>query len=120
MLNRDKLRLVKKHYFVCPNLIFELGLSINAIGIFCYMVSKSEEYNPSIREIADLFSISRRTVYRAIDELLAAKVIYCIQPANRFNKKSAIYAINGNTYWTKLVAESDNNSHAVTIDDTNE
>lgn len=116
----NKLRLfnsIKKHYFKCHNNLFSLGLSTQAISVYCYMLSVSEEYSPSIRELTKVFRVGRATIYRAINELLQANTIYIITNSDSLNKKSAIYAFRGADKWTKIVSDIDQKLDAFSDND---
>lgn len=107
MINKDKLKYIRQNWFKVPNLLLELGLSSNAVAIYCYMCACSVKYNPSVREICKQYNLSRRTVYRAINELLKANVLVLVKPANRLKKQAAVYGLNSNKLWTKIATNSD-------------
>ncbi len=108
MINKDRLKEIKENWFKVSNHLFELGLSANAVAIYCYMCSCSVRYNPSIREICKVYRLGRATAYRAIQELVKASVIILVEKANAEAKKSAVYSLNGPKLWSKIVINSDN------------
>lgn len=109
MINKNRLNEnIKKNWFKCPNKLFSLGLPCNAISVYCYMLTLSEHYTPSIRELSKALKIGRRSVYRAIETLIEAEMIMLEKPASQVNNKSAEYSFRSPDRWQKL---SDIKSH---------
>lgn len=113
MLNKTRvLANITDHFVKIPNKIFHFNLSCNDIAIYCYLLQCGEHYNPSIKEIALAFDISRPTVYRSITNLIKANIIYLIKPADKNSRRAAIYGLTNSSNWIPLskVVESSNSS----------
>lgn len=67
--------------------IYDLGLRHRAVTVYCYLCDRSNKYGecfPSAKTIALDLSLSRRTVFRALHELLDKGLIEK-QPRMRTN-----------------------------------
>ena len=69
MKNIIHIRKLSKDYIKIPRQIYNVGLSVEALGLFVYLTKHSEEYNPSEYQIARELKKSRNTIRKYIKEL---------------------------------------------------
>lgn len=79
MKNRIKLNKMRKHYSKIPNKLYNSNLSIMAIGMYCYLASHSESFNPSIKTICSTLKIAKGTAVKYLDELEYRNIIKLIR-----------------------------------------
>lgn len=75
MKNKNRFNGLRKNYFKVPLNLFSLDLSINAIGLYVFLSSCSEEFNPSVSFLSKKLKVSRNTVYKYLSELQKTNVI---------------------------------------------
>ena len=80
MRNKNQLNSMKRNYFKVPCKIYEMGLSLTAIGIYTYLAKQSEEFNPAISVISRSLGISKNTVIKYIKELKDRNILMVVQP----------------------------------------
>jgi DNA-binding transcriptional ArsR family regulator len=66
MKGKADLASLKAHYFKTTNRIFEVGLDATTVAVYCFMCSRSEEFNPSVSVIAEYLQLHRQTVMRSL------------------------------------------------------
>lgn len=71
---------INRQYAKIPNKIYSYSLSITAIGLYTYLASNSEEFNPSVKVISRALGISKTTVIKYMKELKDRNLIKCIKP----------------------------------------
>lgn len=79
----------RKGYTVMSNYIFTKDtMSLKAIGLFCYMVSRPEDWNFSIRGLASQLKDGKTSITNALNELKEKKYVKCDgQTTNEQGKK---------------------------------
>lgn len=80
MKNRNQLNKIRKHYSKIPNKLYNCNVSITAIGLYCYLASNSETFNPSIKNICSILQISKGTAIKYLGELKNRNLIKLIRP----------------------------------------
>lgn len=82
MLNKGRLNQLEKDFFKTSSKIFRMGLSCEAVALFCYLSSCNEEFYPSVKYAANRLRLHRNTVSRAFKELEAKGIIRLVsEPA---------------------------------------
>ena len=80
--------------------IFYIGLSSSEINIFIYLVSKNNNYHPSVGEIVKTLGIAKVTVVKSLKYLVEKKMIKKIRHATPV--LATHYEINPASIWGKL------------------
>lgn len=101
MKNKEKINQLKTDWFKTSTKIFDLRLDSYAISVFCYLSSCSEDYHPSIREIADKIGVNKNTVSRAIKNLIICNVLVRLSFGTSKNKKTSKFEVNNPDKWKK-------------------
>lgn len=83
MLNKGRLNQLEKDFFKTSNKIFRMGLSCEAIALFCYLSSCNEEFNPSVKYAANKLRLHRNTVSKAFQELEHNNIIRRVSEPQR-------------------------------------
>ena len=100
MKNKNELhKNVKKNYFKCPNDVFNVGMHIQCVGFYCFLISLPEDFNPSITYLSKRLRISRTTVIRYFNYLEKIGLIKKIEYGNIKNKKVTRYELVPNGQW---------------------
>ena len=90
-----------KHYFPLPNEIFCLGLSAGEIAVYAYLMfcedRKTFQCHPSYKTIGSAVGLSKNTVKKHIDGLVAKQLI-TIEPTTVITKKGQKH--NGTLLYT--------------------
>ena len=63
---------------IVPGMVYERNLSHRAIAVYCYLCDRANKYGecyPSTKRIAADLHISRRTVFRALQDLEDADLL---------------------------------------------
>ena len=100
MKNKEKMNGLSKNYFKVPLTIFDLNLNIATIGLYSFLLSCSEEFNPSISFLKKKLKISRNTVYKHIEELKNRNIITVVVPSSE--GQIAKYKLNNPSEWKIL------------------
>lgn len=99
MKNKDKMNEMRKGYFKIPHRITTLGISATGLGLYLWLISHSEEFNPSVSQIRRELSLSRPTVYKYIGELLSCNLIKV--KLKGFKGRSTVYELVSPKEWVK-------------------
>lgn len=75
MKNKNKFNNLNKNYFKIPLNLFDLNLSINSIGLYTFLLSCAEDFNPSVTFLSRKLKVSRNTVYKYLNELKLANTL---------------------------------------------
>lgn len=79
MKNKNKLNALRKGYFKLPNKIVDMNLSAVALALYSYLAKNSEEFNPSVKTMANALNISKGTVIKYLQELKDRNIIKVIE-----------------------------------------
>ena len=79
MKNKKLINSIKKGYVKIPDKIFEMGLKPELIGVYCYLVKQSEEFNPSVRTIEKHLNVSRNTAGKYVQKLVDLNIIKLVK-----------------------------------------
>lgn len=100
MKNKEKMNSLSKNYFKLPLTIFDLNLNIATIGLYSFLLSCSEDFNPSVSFLKKRLKISRNTVYKHLEDLKNRNIITVETPAK--DGQIAKYKLNNPSEW-KLI-----------------
>jgi hypothetical protein len=78
---------IRTQYHKTPTKLYDLGLSIEAIGLFNYLVSCSESFNPSLRYLSEKLGMSINRSRKYFKELENHNVIRCIHKGYKSETK---------------------------------
>lgn len=101
MKNKKKLSLTTKNYTKVPNEIMRLDLPVDDVGLFTYLLSLPEEFNPSIGEIKKHFNSNYRKVNKSLANLETCGIIKKIQDGNFAKRIPVKYEFRPKTEWRK-------------------
>jgi DNA-binding MarR family transcriptional regulator len=73
--NKSRLNQLRTNWFKTTTQIFQANLDPHSIAVYCYLCSVSEGFNPSVRHMAKVLSMSKSTIKRAIDTLKDRNII---------------------------------------------
>ena len=74
------------NFTIIRNELLSDGLSCEALGVICYLLSKPDNWEISKRELGKHFRIGRDKINRIINELLKAGYMETHQPRSRDGK----------------------------------
>lgn len=66
---------ISRGYIKVPDSILTLNISTTAITVFIFMLSCSDNFNPSVRFMSKVLSISVNSIRKAVNELIETNVI---------------------------------------------
>lgn len=75
MFNKMNLSKIKKDYLKVPIKLFDLGLTPQAIGLFCYLLSCGENFHPSNRLMCTKLGLTYNTLTKYLKELKDSNII---------------------------------------------
>lgn len=75
MKNKTRLNSLKTNFVKTTTKIFKMGLDSSTIAVYFYLCSCTEEFNPSVRNIAKFTKLSPTTVAKAMNKLKELNVI---------------------------------------------
>jgi DNA-binding MarR family transcriptional regulator len=68
------------HYIKTPGKLYKISLSITAIGLYIYLASNREEFNPSVKVMAKALGVAPGTIEKYLKELKTRNLIKLIKP----------------------------------------
>lgn len=115
MENVNKLRQPGTSFTFCiiPSLLFQCQLDYAEIAVYCYLASKSEDFNPSVNKIAKDIKMSKTKVIACMRKLCDLRIISLVQKGDKTHVSK--YRFEAPKHW--LVAK---NVSVLTTDVTNE
>jgi hypothetical protein len=69
-------RKLSTNFTTLPNEIFDLGLSLEAVGLLAYLIGRSRNWRVIPHQLCEKFGIGRDKMYRLLDELIAAGFVH--------------------------------------------
>lgn len=87
MKNRDKITSITKNFTKIPNRIFYMKLSPIAIVTYTALCFYSEDFNPTLGNIAKLLGVHRNTICKVLKELETSGVIRKISQGYLFRNE---------------------------------
>lgn len=125
MKNRNRIAALQNHFIKVPVKLFNIGLDPVTICIYLALCSFTEEYNPSIGDIAARTGLHRNSVCRGLKTLCSCNCITKISQGfvmriagsqSASNGAKSLYEFNQPKVWTKFVKVS--KSSTKKLDDT--
>jgi predicted transcriptional regulator len=99
MRNKNKINSLKKGYIKVPYEVMTKGLSVTAMGLYMWLLSKSEDFEPNVVYIRRELKLSRNTVYKYLNELLENNIIRVREKG--FKGRATKYELVGPKLWGK-------------------
>lgn len=90
---------LKKNYFKCPNKIFDIGIHIQCVGFYCFLLSLPEDFNPSITYLTNKLKISRNTVLRYMEYLESLGMVRKTEKGSNLKRRVSKYELLSPKNW---------------------
>ena len=71
------------HYVQLSKEVFTQGLSMAEVGLLCYLLAQSDEWEPNPKQLADTFNCGTTTIRSAIAKLKQKRFLVCRQIRGR-------------------------------------
>jgi hypothetical protein len=69
-------RKLSANFTTVPNELFDHGLSLEAVGLLTYLLTRSHDWRVIPNQLRDKFGCGRDKIYRLLDELIAAGFVH--------------------------------------------
>lgn len=100
MKNKKYLNSLRTSYHKIPIELYGMKLSVEAVGLYCYLACGKEDFHPSVRFTAQVLNVSTRKLKKMYEELLKRNMIKCYHKG--FKNVTKKYEFIQVELWTKV------------------